>query len=502
MTEHSDRLPVAHPVIGIDFGTTWCGAAYYDGSQVVVLPPIPAVVRQEPAGQVVVGRPPAAGADGTLVGVKRRLGDIGRIRLRGHEYGPPEAAAFLLIELKRQAEAAIGAPVHDAVISVPASYGDRERRTLREAAGLAQLNPRRLLDEPIAAAVAFGTTEPAGTYAIYDLGGGTFDVAIVRISHDRSPPRAGPPGTTSDNPGSDPAGPFGSTAPHHPRSGPRAGVCVTVLSSGGDPRLGGDDFDARIVDHVLRQIRERFHVDLGPDDSIRRRIGHEAERRKRELSTAATTVLDLPQLTATVGARIPLTRRAFEAMIEPDLTTTFHYLTAALADAGLSPFDLDQVLLTGGSTRIPAIRTGLAAYLGRPVADIRGDLDPDQAIARGAALVALDHEPTSLFDGPQLGLLSANLRLRAEMTAPAPRIPGPGSPVPDRPGVPEPPAETPADFRPAAEAAFALLNTVGEGRPVVLAAYLALVAAVHAAAPDTELTDLGTVLRTSLTQAA
>jgi molecular chaperone DnaK len=504
MAEHADRLPAAHPVIGIDFGTTWCTVSYSDGSQIVVLPPIPAVVRQDPAGQVVAGRPPAVDAGGAVPGIKRRLGDVGRVRLRSHDYPLQETAAFLLIEVKRQAEAAIGGPVHDAVITVPVSYGERERRTLREAAGLAQLNTRRLLDEPTAAAVAFSTTEPPGTYAIYDLGGGTFDVAIVRIGRGHpsraahAPPSDGP--TAHHSPTS--AGQVSPAAAEpDPGPGPADHPTVTVLSSCGDPHLGGDDFDGHIVDHVLRQVRERYHVDLSQDEGIRRRISHEAERRKRELSTAVTTVLELPRLTATVCASIPLTRRAFEAMIEPDLTTTFHCLATALADAGLAAFDLDQVLLTGGSTRIPAIRTRLAAYLGLPPDDIRADLDPDDSIARGAALVALDYEPTSLFDGPHLGLLSANLRLRAEMTAPEPVAPAP--PVPEEPGapgaLPGPPAETPADFRPAAEFAFALLTAApGDAHPALRAAYLALVAAVHAAAPDAVLTELGTTLRAAL----
>jgi molecular chaperone DnaK (HSP70) len=509
LTEHPDRIPVAHPVIGIDFGTTSCTVSYWDGSQVVVLPPIPAVVRQDPAGRVVVGRPSAVDADGAVPGIKRRLGDSGRVRLRSHEYPLQETVAFLLIELKRRAEAAIGAPVHDAVITVPGSSGDRERRTLREAAGLAQLNPRCLLDEPAAAAVAFGTTEPPGTYAIFDLGGGTFDVAIVRIGHDRPPHLAHSPppghrcGTTAGSPG--PAGAAVRVVPEVATAvlEKRTGVSVTVLGSCGNPRLGGDDFDERIVDHVLRQIRERHHVDLGSDGSIRRRIGYEAERRKRELSTAVTTVLELPQLTATVSASIPLTRHAFETMIESDLATTFGCLATALTAAGLAPVDLDQVLLTGGSTRIPAIRTRLAAFLGLPLTDIRADLDPEGSIARGAALVALDYAPTS-FDGTQPGLLSTNLRLRAEMTAPEAEIPS--RVVPDEPGtpgaLPEPPAETPADFRPAAESAFALLTVApGDARPALRASYLALVAAIHAAAPDAELAGLGAVLSTSLAQA-
>ncbi|MGX6603055.1 Hsp70 family protein [Micromonosporaceae bacterium Da 78-11] len=515
--------------------------SYWDGLTTVVMPPIPAVVGHDQAGQVVVGRFPAGAVDGATPGIKRRLGNGGgRVRSRTREYPPQEIAAFLLIELKRQAEAAIGDPVHDAVITVPTTYGEPERRLLIEAAGLAQLNVRRLLDEPIAAAVAAGATTGPGTYAIYDLGGGTFDAAIVRISHRRPsspsdnraltdppaadserPPVTHPPPSAGGRPSHQarttwaavprPAGvvvgsPAGADVPAPAdRAGVQVSVQVSVLATHGDPYLGGDDFDDQIVGHVLRQIRERYHVDLSQDESIRRRICREAELRKRELSTAETAVLELPLLTATVSASIPLTRRAFEAMIGPDLTTTFQSVATALAEAGLTPADLDQVLLTGGSTRIPAIRAGLADQLGLPLADIRDDLDPDDLIARGAATVARDYEPASLFDGAPLGLLSANLRLRAEMAAPEPDpelpVPPPAGDLGTAGALPEPPAETPADFRPVADAGHARLSTsADDDHPALRAAYLAFVAAIHAAAPDTRLTALGTTLTTAYTE--
>jgi molecular chaperone DnaK len=483
LTERSGASTKFHRVIGIDLGTTSCAVAVWDGSTMVLVPSstgaalTPAVVGQNSAGQVVVGQPPIGDVDSALTAVKRLLGTGDRIRFRGSTYLPREICAFLLIELKRQAEAFIGAPVHDAVLTVPSAAGEAQRRALREAAGLAQLNVRLLLDDPVAAAMAFGSglatsgrVVGAGrihTYAIYDLGGGTFDTSIVRIG----------PGT------------------------------IDVLGTVGDSRLGGDDFDERIVDYVLRQVRERHHVDLGQDERIRRRIRWEAELRKRELSTADLTMLHLPLLTATVSAAVPLTRRTFEAMIEPEVQRSIDHLTAAIAIAGMTygvgAADVEQVLLTGGSTRIPSIRRRLAEYFGLSLDDVRTDLDPQEVIARGAGLIARDYEPAPLFDGPPAGLIAANLRLRAEMADPAPETATPEPPATGTPrSLPRLPAETPADFRPAAERARTLLTRSPAGEHVPLrAAYLALVDAVNAAAPDDRLTELGETLIVELDRA-
>jgi molecular chaperone DnaK len=468
LTERPDPPISWHPVIGIDLGTTSCAAAVWDGAGLTVIPgpagaaALPAVVAQNSAGQIVVGRPPAGSTQAVITGIKRELGSEQRIRLRGRQYQPQEICAFLLIELKRQAEVFLGGPVHDAVITVSASAGEPQRRAVREAAGLAQLNVRRLVDDPVAAAAAIGADDRERVYAIYDLGGGTFDTAIVRF---------GPDG-------------------------------VSVLGAAGDPRLGGDDVDERIVDYTLRQIRERHHVDLSQDAHVRTQIRREAERRKRELSGAEHTVLDLPLLTATVSASIPLSRRAFEAMIEPIVTKSLGYLTAALAaaEAEHGVGRIDRVLLAGGSTRIPSIRARLAGYFGLGVEDVRADLDPDELNARGAALIAREYEPALTFEDFRPGLLSANLRLRAEMAEPEPGG-GPESGAeltlaagpPD--ALPAPPAETPADFRPAADASHERLAATRDGGLSALrAAYSSFIAAVQAAAPDARLRELGEAL--------
>jgi molecular chaperone DnaK len=438
-----------HPVIGIDLGTTTCVAALAgDDGQVVVLPPLDAVVGQNEAGQVTVGRLTigrrSVGETGALIaGIKRELGSNRRIRFRGREYQPQELCAYLLIELKRRAETLIGEPVHEAVITVPTTYRETQRKAITEAAGLAELTVRRLLEEPVAAAVAVGA-ERAGTFAIYDLGGGTFDAAIVE---------AGPDG-------------------------------VTVLGMAGDPRLGGDDFDERVVGYALRQIRERYHVDLSQDDRIRDRIRAEAEIRKRELDTAETTTLELPHLP----------RRVFESMIAPDLDRTFDCLATAAREAGGAP--VDEVLLVGGSTRMPLIRRRLAEHLG--LARIRSDLDPEELVARGAAMVARGLPPASLEIGP-IGLRSANLRLRSEMAVPETEPTPEAADADLAETLPAPPAETPADFRPAAQRAHNLLAAATpDEQPALRAAYCAFIIAIRAAEPDPRLHELGAALYAEL----
>ena len=464
MTEHPDAYPSFHRVVGIDLGTSSCAVSVWDGAKPFVIrgpsgaTTMPASVGQDRNGQVVAGVPPAGDPENVIAGIKRRLGSGDRVRFRGRAYLPRDICAYLLIELKRQAEAFIGEPVHDAVITVSAVAGEAQRRALREAAGLAQLNVRRLVEDPVAAAMALGVDARPGTYAIYDLGGGTFDASVVRVGEDT----------------------------------------VDVLGTAGDQLLGGDDFDELIVGHVLRQIRERHHVDLRQDPAIRQRVRWEAELRKRELSDADTTTLELPALTATVSASVPLSRRAFEAMIEPDVQRSLDLLSEAIAAArtvhGVGWGDIDQVVLAGGSTRIPAIRERLAAYLGWGAARIRADLDPDEMVARGAGLVARDYEPASLFEGSPVGLLSASLRLRSEMAVPE-IGPDAEEPVetPDPPGPAGPPAETPADFRRVAEATYMILlqDIDLDG---LATAYGAFITAVQAAAPDARLAELGQAL--------
>jgi molecular chaperone DnaK len=367
-----------HKVIGIDLGTTYSAVTVWDGKDAVVIESkmgtrtVPSVVGLDPEGQVIVGVPAqnsmVINPENTVIEVKRLMGTYDRepgpndpgtpakVAFRGEEYLPQEISAFILKELKRQAEDYIGEPVHDAVITVPAHFRDPQRRATEDAAHIARLNVRRLINEPTAAAVCFGADKAEGeevhTYAVYDLGGGTFDVSVIQV-----------------RPGN-----------------------VSVVGTGGDPHLGGSDFDDRIVEWALGEIRRLHDVDLSDDKKARRRIKREAETRKRELSTATMTMLDLPYLTATVSANIPLSRAVFEALIadllERSLACLDEALESAHASNGIEREEIEQVLLVGGSTRVARVRPMLAEHLGMEVRDIRGDINPDEVVARGAGMVA------------------------------------------------------------------------------------------------------------------
>jgi molecular chaperone DnaK len=370
-----------HKVIGIDLGTTYSAVSVWDGKDVVVIESkmgartIPSVVGLDPERKVVVGVPAqnsmVINPENTVIEVKRLMGTYERqpsgpddpgvpvkVPFRGEDYAPQEISAFILMELKRQAEDYIGEPIHDAVITVPAYFRDPQRRATEDAAHIARLNVRRLINEPTSAAVCFGADKAEGdevhTYAVYDLGGGTFDVSVIQV-----------------RPGN-----------------------VGVVGTGGDPHLGGSDFDDRIVDWAVGEIRRLYGADVSGDKKALRRIKREAEMRKRELSTATATTLDLPFLTPEVSANIPLTRSVFEGLIADLLERSLTCLDEALASAqesnGIEREEIEQVLLVGGSTRIARVKPMLAEHLGMELRDIRGDINPDEVVARGAAIVARD----------------------------------------------------------------------------------------------------------------
>jgi molecular chaperone DnaK len=273
------------------------------------------------------------------------------------------------MELKRQAENVIGEPIHDAVITVPAYFKEPQRGATEDAAQMARLNVRMLLNEPTAAAVCFGADkiddDETHTYAVYDLGGGTFDVSIVQVSRGN----------------------------------------VSVVGTGGDPRLGGGDFDDRITGYVLDRIRADHGVDLTEDPAIWQRVKREAEMRKRELSVANTATLNLPFLTATLSVNIPLTRVTFESLISDLLENSLVCLDEAIDSAhrsnGIERDEIEQVLLVGGSTKISCIRPMLADHLGLEAKDIRADIKPDEVVARGAGMVAREYAPAESFGGAE-----------------------------------------------------------------------------------------------------
>jgi molecular chaperone DnaK len=396
-----------HKVIGIDLGTTYSAVSVWDDSKndgkgdVVVIPSpigsntLPSVVGLDPENKVIVGAPAqnnlVMDPGNTVIEVKREMGEYERlpdpiagdpgvprkIRFRDRDYLPQEISAFILMELKRMAENYMGGePIHDAVITVPAYFKEPQKGATADAAAMARLNLKRLLNEPTAAAVCFGADKaPDGgnhIYAVYDLGGGTFDVSIIQVSEGN----------------------------------------VSVVGTGGNSRLGGGDFDDRITGYVLQQIKEKHGVDLSQDPLIWSRIKREAEMRKRELSAAHSAVLNLPFLTPQLSVNIPITRVTFESIIDDLLKNSLECLDGAIQSAydanGIQREEIEQVLLVGGSTRIPRIRTMLAEHLGMEEKDIRCDFNPDEVVSRGAAIVARDYNPSDGYEGEEIIIDTSN----------------------------------------------------------------------------------------------
>lgn len=385
-----------HRVIGIDLGTTYSAVSVWDNDRqdVVMVPSpvgattVPSVVGLDAEGKVVVGAPAQYNAlahpEDTIIEVKREMGTYERppdpaaglpgipkrITFRGRQYLPQEISAFILMELKRYAETYIGEPINDAVITVPAYFQEPQKGATKDAAEMARLNVKQLLNEPTSAAVCFGADrvlDGKHLYAVYDLGGGTLDVSIIEVS----------PGN------------------------------VSVVGTSGNARLGGADFDERIACWALDEINSRFGVELRGDVNVFARIKREAEMRKRELSVAGATVLSLPFLTANLNVNLVLHRNIFESLIEDLLVSSVGCLEEAIASAGIANgverSEIEQVLLVGGSTRIPRVRGLLAERLGMDPKDIRSDINPDEVVARGAALVARRFQPSSAEGGRGAG---------------------------------------------------------------------------------------------------
>jgi molecular chaperone DnaK len=363
-----------HPVIGIDFGTTYSKVAVWDDQRdnAVIIPSatglnvLPSAVSLNAKGEIIVGNPALnnqlRNPQNTILNIKRNLsaydsnGKPERQKLGDREYGPQEMAAFILRELKNQAENFLGEPIQDAVISAPAYFSVIQKRMLLDAAYLAGLQVIQLINEPTAAAICFGADkvqdEHRHLYIVYDLGGGTFDVTIVQVSNN----------------------------------------FVEVIGTYGDTRLGGIDIDNLITRHIFEKIHQKYGVDLSKDPLIWARILREAESAKRQLSAAEHTIIILPYLTPQIDVDIELTRQEFESLIKDLIQRTLDYLDIALRSVferyGITKNDIEQVLLVGGSTRIPLVREMIAAHMGIELQDIRADINPDEVIARGACIVA------------------------------------------------------------------------------------------------------------------
>ncbi|MFR8169671.1 MAG: molecular chaperone DnaK [Marvinbryantia sp.] len=346
-------------VIGIDLGTTNSCVSVVENGEPVIIPAssgamtTPSVVAFSKAGERIVGdaarRQAVTNTERTISSVKRHMGTDWSIRIDGKEYKPQTISAMILMQLKKDAESFIGEPVTEAVITVPAYFNDIQRQATKDAGRIAGLNVKRIINEPTSAALSYGLNhgEPQKVM-VYDLGGGTFDVSVIEIGE---------------------------------------GV-IEVLATAGDNHLGGDDFDARVRDWLVRSFREEHHIDITRDVAAMTRVTEAAEQAKKTLSTADSAHIELPYLTTgregPVHMDIVLTRAKFEELIRDLIERTAEPVQNALNDAGIAASELGRVLLVGGSTRIPAIQAKVRALTGK---EPSRNINPDECVAKGAAIL-------------------------------------------------------------------------------------------------------------------
>ena len=346
-------------VIGIDLGTTNSCVAVMEGGEAVVIPnpegarTTPSVVAFQKDGQRIVGqvakRQAVANPDRTVISIKRHMGSDYKVDIDGKKYSPQEISAMILSKLKADAESYLGSKVTDAVITCPAYFTDSQRQATKDAGKIAGLNVLRIINEPTAAALAYGLDKDANNHKvmIYDLGGGTFDVSILEIGD---------------------------------------GV-FEVLATNGNNMLGGDDFDKRIMDYLVDEFKSKEGIDLSKDKMAMQRLKEAAEKAKIELSGMTTTNINLPFITATAeGPKhldVDLTRQKFDALTADLVEKTSEPMRLAMKDAGLSYSDIDKVILVGGSTRIPAVVDKVKQITGK---DPFKGINPDECVAIGAAI--------------------------------------------------------------------------------------------------------------------
>ena len=337
-------------IIGIDLGTTNSCVAVMEGGKPTVIAnkegsrTTPSVVAFTKTGERLVGEPAkrqaVTNADKTIASIKRDMGtDRGRT-IDGKKYSPQQISAMILQKLKADAEDYLGEKVTEAVITVPAYFNDAQRQATKDAGRIAGLEVKRIINEPTAAALAYGLdNEKEQKIMVYDLGGGTFDVSIIEIAD---------------------------------------GV-IEVLSTNGDTHLGGDDFDQRVINWMIKEFKAKEGVDLSNDKMALQRLKEAAEKAKKELSSATTTNINLPFITATAeGPKhfdMDLTRAKFEELISDLVEKTAVPVRNAMKDAGLSNSDLDKVLLVGGSTRIPCVQDKVQQLTGHEPSKT---LNPDE----------------------------------------------------------------------------------------------------------------------------
>ena len=346
-------------VIGIDLGTTNSCVAVMEGGEAVVIPnpegarTTPSVVAFQKDGQRIVGqvakRQAVANPDRTVISIKRHMGSDYKVDIDGKKYSPQEISAMILSKLKADAESYLGSKVTDAVITCPAYFTDSQRQATKDAGKIAGLNVLRIINEPTAAALAYGLDKDNANHKvmIYDLGGGTFDVSILEIGD---------------------------------------GV-FEVLATNGNNMLGGDDFDKRIMDYLVDEFKSKEGIDLSKDKMAMQRLKEAAEKAKIELSGLTTANVNLPFITATAeGPKhldVDITRQKFDALTADLVEKTSEPMRLAMKDAGLTYNDIDKVILVGGSTRIPAVVEKVKQITGKE--PFKG-INPDECVAIGAAI--------------------------------------------------------------------------------------------------------------------
>ena len=345
-------------IIGIDLGTTNSCVAVMEGGQPVVIAnaegsrTTPSVVAFTKNGERLVGEPAkrqaVTNADRTIASIKREMGTNYKVNVDGKAYSPQEISAMTLMKLKTDAENYLGEKVTEAVITVPAYFNDAQRQATKDAGKIAGLEVKRIINEPTAAALAYGLdNEKEQKILVYDLGGGTFDVSIIEIGD---------------------------------------GV-IEVLATAGDNKLGGDDFDQKIVDYIVNDFRANNGVDLSADKMALQRVREAAEKAKKELSSATTTNINLPFISMNASGPLHLdmnlTRAKFDELTHDLVERTAGPVQNALRDAGVSPSELGKVLLVGGSTRIPAVQDKVKMLTGHEPSK---SLNPDECVALGASI--------------------------------------------------------------------------------------------------------------------
>ncbi|HEY5994589.1 MAG TPA: molecular chaperone DnaK [Gallionellaceae bacterium] len=352
-------------IIGIDLGTSNSAAAVLRGGRPVIIPSaegvslggkaFPSYVAEAADGQLIVGEPArrqaAANPEGTTTAFKRRMGKREKIRLRTHEYSPEQLSAFLLQKIKRDAEAFLGEPVGKAVVTVPAYFDDNQRSATKDACRIAGLEVVRLVNEPTAAALAYGLDRLGQEMriAVIDFGGGTLDVTIME---------------------------FGK------------GV-FEVKATSGDTQLGGTDMNQKLFEHLIGRFRNESGVDLGKDDKACARLMEAAEMAKIELTTTSSTHISLPYIAAVAGEpkhlEMDLTRTDLERVVRPIIERCRAPVEQALRDAGIAPDKVDKIVFVGGPTRMPSVRSYFEGIFGKKS---ESGVDPMECVASGAAIQA------------------------------------------------------------------------------------------------------------------